>query len=140
MLASVFPDVTIHEESDKIVIRTSKENFLCNYNYFDSAKVNITIDPKIYKLNYTNSTIKNNNTYTWNLDRNNCSNGEIVLTLNKITEENNIPIDPTEKNKNNNNNILSKYAVFIFCGILIIIVFLGYKWFDKLKNKNNGID
>ena len=135
-LASVFPEVTIHEESDKLVIRTSKENFLCSYDYFDNAKVTITIDPEIYKLNYTNTNKVSGNTYTWNLDRNNCSDEEIVLTLNKIKEISE-PLKPNEQNQNKKESILSKYGLYIFCGILIIIILIGYKWFNKFKNKNN---
>ena len=49
VLASVFPETTVYEEIDKLVIRTSKENFLCDYDYFDSAKINITIDDNFYQ-------------------------------------------------------------------------------------------
>lgn len=138
-LASVFQEVTVHKESDKLVLRTSKENFLCSYEYFDEAKVNITIDPKIYKLNYTNGVKVNNNTYRWELNRNNCSDGEIVLTINKITNNDNEIIEPNGNN-DKKESILSKYLIYIFCGILIIVILLGKNIFNKLKNKNNGID
>ncbi|MBQ2873514.1 MAG: hypothetical protein IJE89_05905 [Bacilli bacterium] len=141
VLASIFPETTVHEEIDKLVIRTSKENFLCSYEYFDSAKINITIDPEIYELNYTNTSSINNNTYTWILNRNNCSDGEIILTLNKIIDNDNDILNPNKKNENNEESIISKYALHIFCGILILIILVVYILFKKIKNKNtNSID
>lgn len=141
VLASIFPETTVYEDYDKLVIRTSKENFLCSYDYFDFAKINITIDPEIYELNYTNTTNINNNTYTWNLNRSNCSDGEIVLTLDKkTTSEDTNSIAPNKQNQNEKESIFSKYGLYIFCGILIIIILIGSKWFNKIKNKNNNSD
>ena len=140
-LASTFLETTIHKKNDNLVIRTSKEHFLCDYDYFDSVKINITIDPEVYKLNYTNTKNIRNNTYTWILNRNNCSDGEIVLTLNEIKQNNSI--DNTNKDIDNNNkkeNFLSNSAIYIFCGILILIILIGYKIFQHLKNKNDNFN
>lgn len=139
ILASVFPETQIYKGYDKLVIRTSKENFLCSYDYFDSAKVNITIDPEVYELNHTNTNNKNNNTYTWIIDKENCSNDEIILTLN-IKNENLINFEGFKNNDNNNQieeSFFTKYGMYVFCGVLIILILIGYGCFKKLKNKNN---
>ena len=104
--------------------------------------MNITIDPKIYKLNYTNSTNINNNTYTWYLDKNNCNDGEIILTLDKINKMDNEIINPdnSEEDKKNQQNKKNDYTIYIFCGILIILILLGYHIFKKMKNKSESFD
>lgn len=138
VLASSFIETTVHEDSDTLVLKTSKKNLLCQYNYFDSAKVNITIDPEIYELNYTNTSNIKNNTYSWNINRNNCDDSQIILTLNKKIQGS----QPSTNNiqNNNKNSILSNYMIYIFFIVLAIIIFVGYKWFEKFKNKNNNID
>lgn len=141
-LALTFVDSTFQNNYDSLILRTSKENLLCNYDYFDSVEVNITIDPKVYKLNYTNTKNIKDNTYIWNLNRNNCKDSQIILTLNKITEytDNN-----TSENKDNGNNKLNinktnDYTMYIFCGILLVIVVIGYFILKKLKLKTNNFD
>ena len=147
-MANTYVETTILNQEETLVLRTKKENILCDYNYFDSLKVNITVDPKIYKLNYTNTSNINNNTYTWYLDRSNCNNSEIVLTLDKIKNIEDDIINPNE-NKDNEldkdiikNNNKNNYTMYIFCGILIILILIGYAIFKKIKNKSEsfGID
>lgn len=136
VLATSFAETTVYKRAKSLVLKTSNKSFLCNYNYFENAVINITIDPEIYKLNYTNSTSKKNNTYTWNINKNNCNNSEIILTLDIIEQE-----KKDNVNKDiNKTNIIDKYALYIFMIILILIIFIGYKWFMKFKNKNNDID
>ena len=132
VLASSFAETTVYKRSNSLVLKTSNESFLCNYKYFDNAKINITIDPEIYKLNYTNAKSKNNNTYTWNINKNNCNNSEIILTLDIIEQE--------KKVITNKKNLFDEYALYIFMIIMILILFLGYKWFMNFKDKNNDID
>lgn len=139
VLASAFLETTVHEGSDNLVIRTSKESLLCEYNYFDSAKINITIDPEVYELNYTNTTNIKNNTYTWTINRDNCNDSQILLTLNtkKMNSQ-----SSSSNNNNEDNNVIKKidsYLIYIFLGILILIIYLGYRWFNKMKDKNNTI-
>jgi len=136
VLTSTFVDTTVQQSRDTLVLRTSKENFLCNYDYFDSLKVNITIDPKVYELNYTNTNNVSNNTYTWIINRNNCNDSQIVLTLNKVINN-----DINEDNKQNINIVKSNdYAMYIFCGILLIIILIGYFIFKKIKRKSEDFD
>lgn len=143
VLASTFYETTIHEGSNNLVIKSNKGHLLCQYNYFESAKINITIDPNVYKLNYTNTSNINNNTYTWTLNKNNCDDSEIILTLNKIETNNNELNNQTNNNNNSNNNNDNKnssYIMYIFFGVLALIIFLVYKWFNKIKEKNNNFE
>lgn len=123
---------TALNNNNTLVLRTEKENFLCRYDYFENLKINITIDPNIYELNYTNTENISNNTYTWYLDRNNCNDSEIILTLNKIDKIE----EPIDKNINDKKN----YTMYIFYGILLLIAIVGYFMFKKMKNKNENFD
>lgn len=138
ILASSFAETTVYKRTNSLVLKTSDESFLCNYDYFDNAKINITIDPKIYKLNYTNASSRKNNTYSWNINKKDCNNSEIVLTLDIIDtiDNNNKP----NNNENNKKNFFDEYGLYIFLIVLVLIIFLGYKWFMKFKDKNNDID
>ena len=138
VLASSFIETTIYNGYNNLVIKTGKENLLCQYDYFDSVKVNITIDPKIYKQNYTNTTNIKNNTYTWNLDKTNCNDSQIILTLDKI-DKSDITIDkPLEGNDKKSKT--SDYTLYIFLGIILILMLIGYIMFKKMKEKNENID
>lgn len=131
---------------DYIIINTDNENLLCNYSYFENLKVSISVDPKVYKLNYTNADQKNSNTYIWNIDKNNCNNSEILLKLDIIDNKNNDSIDKPNNNPNNNNSnknndsIINDYILYIFLVIIALLILLGYKWFNNFKEKNNNID
>lgn len=131
-LASTFFETTIQNRMNLLVLKTDKESFLCDYDYFDSLKINIKINPNKYKLNYTNSKEIKDNTYSWNINRNNCNNSEIILTLNKITNDN---IEEKVEQKKTDS-----YAIYIFCGILIIIIIVGYFVIKKYKEKLDDFD
>ena len=141
-LANVYIETTALNEDNALVLRTEKENLLCQYDYFDSLKVNITIDPKIYELNYTNTSNINNNTYTWYLDKNNCNNSEIILTLNKIEESGEEIVNPNDKLDKDNDKDSNKkdYTMYIFYGILLLIILLGYLIFKKIKKNSEKFD
>lgn len=149
ILASTYNETTIHKRSDSLVLKTSKDNFLCGYDYFEQAKVNITIDKDVYKLNYTNADYQKNNTYTWILDQNNCKDSEIILTLdttnNLLNSSSNnssssLNSSSNSNNNSNNNNNLNNYLIYIILGIFILIIYFGYKWFLDFKERNNNID
>lgn len=136
-LARTYLESSIYQGYNNLIIKTSKENFLCNYDYFDEVKVNITIDPKVYELNYTNTSNINDNTYTWTLNRSNCNNSEIVLTLNKINQYNEII---NEKDNGIKVRPESEYTLYIFLGVILLIILIVYFIFKKLKEKNEKMD
>lgn len=134
-LANTFKDTTIQQNGDSLVLKTSKESFFCKYDYFDSLKVNITIDPTAYELNYTNTKNINNNTYTWVISKNNCNNSQIILTLNEIKSSDDIVEVQKKVNKKEN-----EYIIYIFWGIVLIIVTIVYFIVKKYKQKLEDFD
>lgn len=144
ILASTYNENNVHKRSNSLVLKTGKDNFLCGYDYFERAKINITIDPKVYKLNYTNAQSQKNNTYVWTLDRNNCNDSEIILTLdiidNSLENSSNSLTSSNPSKSNISKSNQSNYYLYIFFAILIIVTYFGYKWFMNLKDKNNNID
>ena len=142
-LANSFKDTTVLKKNNSLVLKTSKESFLCKYKYFENAKINITIDEEIYKLNYTNAESRNKNTYTWNINKNNCNNNEIILTLEVINDSSSTENQINNNIKNDSNkkiNNIDNYILYIFLAILALIIYFGYKWFINMKDKNNDID
>lgn len=136
ILANTYSDATIQQSPKTLVLKTSKQNFLCNYDYFDSLKVNITIDPKNYEINYTNANTNNNNTYTWVINRKNCKNSQIILTLNE--KENVINNDTVDKEEINIK--INKYSIYIWYGIILIIVLIVYFIIRKKQKKLDDFD
>ena len=127
-LATTFVKTTIQKNGNSLVLKSSKENLLCNYDEFDTLKINITIDPEVYELNYTNTKNKNKNTYTWILNRDNCNDSEIILTLDKISSNKTVIEDKKTS---------SEYEMYIFCGILLLLILIGYFIFKIVKKKND---
>lgn len=130
VLTTAFVETTIQKNYDSLIIKTTKENLLCGYDYFDSLKVNITVDPQIYKLNYTNTNNIKNNTYTWTLDRTNCNDSQIILTLEDIQYDEYLKKDDKDKETKKD------YSLYIFFGILIVLILIGYYIYTKIKKKN----
>lgn len=128
---------------DYVSINTSAENLLFNYPYFESIDINITIDPNYYSVKNTNTENISNNTYTWNITKDNYKNSEIILIMDKIEkEETNIPSNDNIQNQNNqkDNNKRNDYTMYIFSAILLIVMLTGYLIFNKIKNNNDKMD
>lgn len=115
-----------------------------NFKLFKTNKyltnVTLNIELKNYTVIESNNDYKNGNTYIWNLNKND---NNIILRY-KNTNSNN---KQEEKPIINNNNIQTKekfnidnYILYIFLVIIVLIIFFGYKWFLKFKDKNNNID
>lgn len=132
-LATTFIDSTVYKGYNTLVLKTGKKNLLCNYNHFDSLKVNIKVDPLVYKLNYTNSSDIRNNTYSWILNKSNCNDSQIILTLDQITTNISSEQEITNTKK-------TDYTIYIFYIIIIVIILLGYLVIKRLKKKNEKFD
>lgn len=140
-LATTFIEPNVYKTNKSLILKSSKENLLCNYSYFDELKINITIDSNVYKLNHTNTSYVDNNTYTWILDKNNCQDSQIILTLDSI---NNNKIDNVDNILDKENPTINKnekdYSIYIFFGILIVLILIGYFIINKIKEKNNKMN
>lgn len=115
-------------DNSSITINTDRVNLLCNYPYFDELNVNITIDPEIYNVNYSNAFSENNNKYSWSLNRQNCEDSKIILTLDKIID------NKTTEVVNEHDYII--YLIYI---IIIAIILAIYFAFKKIKDKKHEI-
>lgn len=108
-------------------------------NNNDISNITVSITLKDYEVIDGNYDSKSNNTYIWNFDRK--STGNINLKYRKKAEklvenDNNVK----KKKKKSIINGTSSYTIYVFSFILIIIILFSYYIFNKLKEKNNGMD
>ena len=140
-LRLAFGKPIVYDGGSYINLRTNNENALCNYDYFESLQVNIKVDLNKYTVSNNNAHKINGSTYTWNLNRNNCNDSIISLTLNKIN--NSTFVTTTSSNNGNTQKSsrgLDNYVLYIFLGIMVIVIILGYRWFMNMKERDNGVD
>lgn len=126
VLGVAFPDTSIYESNKLLVFQTSSTSFLCDYDYFDKLTINIKVDEDVYEVSKHNAKKANNNIYSWTISRNDCDNSSIYLTLEK---------KPVSKNKENKKIKESEFALYLFCGIIIILVLIGYFIIKKKKKQ-----
>jgi len=140
-LRLAFGKPNFYDGGSYINLRTNSENVLCNYDYFESMQVNIKVDLSVYSVEQSNADRVRGNTYTWNLNRNNCNDGGISLTLNKIS---NTSVSTTATSRSNNRDRnsggLDNYVLYIFLGIMVLVIIFGYRWFNKIKDRGNMMD
>lgn len=142
-LATTFIEPNVYKTNKNLVLKSGNENLLCNYDYFDELTINITVNQKAYKLNYTNAQKQKDNTYTWTLNRNNCQDSKIILTLDDVNPESNIDGSNSLNNTQEPGNVSEKskdYSMYIFYGILVILILIGYFIIKKLKEKNSKVN
>jgi len=140
-LKLAFGKPSFYDGGSYINIRTNNENGLCNYDYFESMQVNIRVDLSAYSVEQSNADKVIGSTYTWNLNRNNCNDSGISLTLNRIS---NASVSTTTTSRSNNRDRnsggLDNYVLYIFLIVMVLIIILGYRWFNKMKERENGVD
>lgn len=134
--------LNIENHKNALIIATSiKANCFEKQPGLNKITINITVDKEVIS---SNSDEINGKTYTWYITKNNYSNKSITLTLsneekkeqdNNINEQNN-----TSNKKNNDIEKKSDFSLYIFSGILLIIMLSVYFLFNKMKNKNNQMD
>ena len=127
--------LTILNYNNSLIISTSpKANCFDKYPSLNSLKVTINVDRKVISNNADNVS---GNTYTWNITKDNANNKSINITLDNSDEE---VIDNPSSPQNSTTENKNDYTLYIFLIVIVLIVFLGYKWFLKFKEKNNNID
>ena len=140
-LKLAFGKPIVYDGGSYLNLRTDNQNVLCNYDYFESLQVNIKVDLDKYTVSNHNAHRVSGSTYTWNLNRNNCNNSIISLTLNK--KSNNTSAITTTKRNNEvdkNNKGLDNYVLYIFLGVMVLVIIFGYRWFMNMKERDNGVD
>lgn len=96
--------------------------------------INVSINIVGYKVIESNQDSVNNNIYTWSFDRSDKGRKNITIKFKK--ENSNIEIDPSD-NKTEPNKVDSKYTMYIFYGILLLVIIIGYLIFRKMKQSND---
>lgn len=96
--------------------------------------INISINLVGYKVIESNQDSVNNNIYTWSFNRSDKERKNITIKFKK--ENSNIEIDPSD-NKTEPNKVDSKYTMYIFYGILLLVIIIGYLIFRKMKQSND---
>lgn len=132
--------------NDAFVNRSSgyDKNERCYYIIADKLKIfeqenninhiNVSINIVGYKVIESNQDSVNNNIYTWSFDRSDKGRKNITIKFKK--ENSNIEIDPSD-NKTEPNKVDSKYTMYIFYGILLLVIIIGYLIFRKMKQSND---
>ena len=131
-VALCYKTLSVSSYQKTIVLSTSNKA-MCFDSYPSLSKivVNVTISKKVIS---NNADKVEGNTYTWNIDRNNANNKSINLVFE--SNEN----DDTQNSTISNRIKDSKYTMYIFAGILLVIILIIYFIFNNLKNKNDDMD
>ena len=139
-VSECYDRLNVSKYKNAIIISTSIK-VLCfdKYPNLNEIKVNIKTDKEVIS---SNSDKFSNGTYTWYINKENYTNKSINLTLSNESK-----IEEQEKASNEESNINKEttiktqdYGIYIFFGILLLIMLITYFWFNKIKNKNNGMD
>lgn len=136
--SNCYKTFTISSSRGNTIISTSKE-FTCfdDYPSLNSATINITVDGQVIS---NNADSKVGNKYTWNINKNNAKNKSIDLVI-KGASNTQTEVATTSAPNGNGTNIETKkdYSMFIFVGIILLVILIGYAIFTKMKNKEEKI-
>lgn len=122
-------------EGTTIISTSEKNNCFDKYPPLTNIKVKIVVDREVIS---NNADEVNGKTYIWNITKDNANDKSINLVLkNDVSESSG---SENNKNTSNKNSILNQYALYIFLAVLVLIIYLVYKWFMNFKEKNNKID
>lgn len=129
IIRSCFKHVNILNQRDTISISTDSE--LSCMNYMDGIdKITINIKTN-YEVLDTNATSVNDKTYTWVITKNNYTNSEIYMKINKLVNS----------SSNTSNAFVSNfqlmYAIIVI--VFLLVGFLIYKIFKKNSEEKNKI-
>ena len=132
-----YSTVNVFNESGRTIISTSQKNTcIANNPMLNQITVSITLDNKVIN---SNATKVNGNTYIWIFNKND---GKEDRSINIIYED----IDseeqaPSSKEQESTTmSFLDKYGLYIFLGVILLLVFIGYQAFNIMKEKNNKMD
>lgn len=136
-VSNCYNKLTIVDYEDTIVISTSSKAMCYNrYPTLNNLKINIKVDKPVISNNADNV---NGNIYTWNITKDNADDKSINIILdNKKTV---VDDEPKEEDNDEKNQIKKRdYTLYIFLGILLIVVLIAYLIFNKIRNHNNQMD
>lgn len=144
-VSNCYDKLTVQRYDDKLIIATS--TLLKCFDSFpplNSLIISIETDKNV--IDHNADTVYPGK-YIWYFKRGNSTKKPINITLDNATKKE----APTESNNTDNNNINNNnekkdnnnsinYTLYIFCGILLIVMLLAYYLFNKVKKKNEEIE
>lgn len=134
-ISNCYDKATVKSYENSIVISTNnKVSCFDKYPTLTMVKVNITTDKNVTS---NNADSVNGNTYTWNLTKNNSSDKSINMIIDNKEDDSHNQTTPDDNSANQPQNNNKDYTLYIFCGILLIVLLLGYFISKKIINKNN---
>ena len=137
-ISNCYKTATVNAYQDRIILSTASEvTCFDKYPNLDELVINITVDRPVISHN---ADYKNGNIYTWNITRDNFSDKSINMILdNSDIIDNNTPLEDNNKNNIDTDN-KDDYTLYIFCGILLLTLLLGYFIINKIKNREDNMD
>lgn len=115
-----------------IISTSSKNTCFDKYQTLNSLKINIKVDKPVVS---NNADIVNGNIYTWNITKDSANRSINLVLDNKTKDDEEIIGDEIPKEEPKKKD----YTLYIFCGILLVVMISVYFIFNKIKDKNNGI-
>ena len=134
-ISECYDTITATNYSDSIVISTSnKANCFDKYPTLTSLTIRIIVDKEVVNHNADSVSDK---TYIWNLNRNNADNKPVnmVLKKNSLTSSSNNSSKPIVSNTPHKRD----YTLYIFCGVLLIVVLIGYLIYLGIKKNEQNM-
>lgn len=136
-ISNCYSQATIQSYKDSTIISTS-DKVLCfsNYPSLTNLKINITTTKPVKNHNADKVS---GNTYTWIITKNNANNKPVNMVINNGESSSSTnPSSSSSSSQTNTNK--NDYTLYIFCGILLIVLLFGYFIFKKIKNNADDMD
>ena len=139
-ISNCYNMLNVDDYESTIMISTSSKLNCFNY-YPELNKITVTIETDKEVISH-NADYVNENKYIWYLNKNNTDKKPINMTIDntsKEVQEETIDI-PQNNNETKTKKQKSDYTLYIFCGILLIIMLGVYYIYNKMKNKSEMDD
>lgn len=133
-----FNKVTVNNYIDEIIISTSpKAECFNKYPNLTNITAKITTDKKVLS---NNADSVSGNTYIWNLTKGNASNKAINMVLEDSGNRNPDSASSRKQKQKSDSKFTEKYAMYIFCSILLIVFLVAYAIYKKITKEDASID
>ena len=125
--------LTTNNEGNLLLNTTNYNSCFAYYKELEQLNINIKIDSNIYNVLNNNADYHINDTYTWNINRNNYQNRYIQLEYNKknIIKPNNP--NPNPNTEENNKTSAVTYILVISVILLLLIGIFGLIKYKSVK-------
>lgn len=123
----------VNQDNKTIISTSSRVNCFVNYPTLTNIKINIKGSNSVFSHNADSVS---GNIYTWNIDKNSTEK-PINIIFNNSSDNSIIQDTSTKPNKDNQS---SKYGIYIFALIILVIIYFGYKFATNFMNKDKNVE